>query len=75
MVEELFEQVLASTDHGLNPEDFHVRQLGARVNSDAKANDSAYRADTEILCLDALGSQPKLELQPQAEDGRSGEGV
>ncbi len=54
MVEELFGQVLASADHGLNPEDFHVLQLGARVNAGAKANDPAYRTDTEILCLDAL---------------------
>jgi len=54
MVKQLFDQVLLSVDHGLNPEDFHARQLGARLNAGAQANDPVYRADTEILCTDAL---------------------
>ncbi len=54
MIEELFEQVLRSVEHGLNPEDFHVGQLGARLNPGTRANDPEFRADTEILCTDAL---------------------
>jgi len=54
MIEELFEQVLRSVEHGLNPEDFHARQLGARLNPGTRANDPVFRADTEILCTDAL---------------------
>ena len=54
MVEELFDQVLASADHGLNPEDFHARQLGARLKSGLRPNDAEFVADTEILCTDAL---------------------
>jgi murein L,D-transpeptidase YcbB/YkuD len=54
MVKQLFDQVLLSVDHGLNPEDFHARQLGARLNAGAQANDPVFRADTEILCTDAL---------------------
>ncbi len=54
MIEELFEQVLRSVEHGLNPEDFHVGQLGARLNPGTRANDPVFRADTEILCTDAL---------------------
>ena len=54
MVEELFDQVLRSVEHGLDPEDFHARQLGARLNPGTRANDPVFRADTEILCTDAL---------------------
>jgi len=54
MVAELFDQVLRSVDHGLDPEDFHARQLGARLTAGPRANDPVFAADTEILCLDAL---------------------
>jgi len=53
-VEELFDQVLRSVEHGLDPEDFHARQLGARLKSGLRSNDPVFAADTEILCLDAL---------------------
>ena len=54
MVEQLFDQVRASAEHGLNPVDFHERQLSARMKLGALAHDPGQRADTEILCLDAL---------------------
>jgi murein L,D-transpeptidase YcbB/YkuD len=54
MVKQLFDQVLRSVEHGLNPEDFHAKQLGMRLNPGTRANDPVYRADTEILCTDAL---------------------
>ncbi len=54
MVRQLYDQVLRSVEHGLDPEDFHARQLAARLNPGARANDPVYRADTEILCADAL---------------------
>ncbi len=54
MVKQLFDQVLASVDHGLNPKDFHARQLGERLKAGTQANDPVFRADTEILCTDAL---------------------
>jgi murein L,D-transpeptidase YcbB/YkuD len=54
VVKQLFDQVLGSVDHGLNPEDFHAKQLGMRLNRGARANDPVFRADTEILCTDAL---------------------
>ena len=54
MISQLFDQVLRSVDHGLSPDDFHARQLGARINPGARANDPVFRADTEILCTDAL---------------------
>ena len=54
MVEELFDQVLRSVEHGLNPEDFHARQLGTRLRPGAHTNGAVFRADTEILCTDAL---------------------
>ena len=54
MIRQLFDQVLASVDHGLNPEDFHARQIGMRLNPGALASDPIFRADTEILCTDAL---------------------
>ena len=54
MIEELFDQVMRSVEHGLNPEDFHALQLSVRVDPGAGAEDPVYRADTEILCLDAL---------------------
>ncbi len=54
MVKQLFDQVLRSVEHGLNPEDFHAKQLGMRLNPGPRANDPIFRADTEILCTDAL---------------------
>jgi murein L,D-transpeptidase YcbB/YkuD len=54
MVRELFDQVLRSAEHGLNPEDFHAVQLGARISSGARSRDPVFRAGTEILCTDAL---------------------
>ena len=52
MVRQLHDQVQRSVEHGLDPEDFHARQLGARLQ--ARGKDAQYRADTEILCTDAL---------------------
>jgi len=54
LVKQLFDQILRSVDHGLNPEDFHARQLGQRIRPRADADDPVFRADTEILCTDAL---------------------
>jgi len=54
MVKQLFDQVLRSVDHGLNPEDFHAKLLGMRLKQGARSDDPAYRADTEILFTDAL---------------------
>ncbi|MFV2072158.1 MAG: murein L,D-transpeptidase [Thermoanaerobaculales bacterium] len=54
MIEALFDLVLRSVGHGLNPEDFHARQLGARLRPGAHTNDAVFHADTEILCTDAL---------------------
>jgi murein L,D-transpeptidase YcbB/YkuD len=54
MVKQLYDQVLRSVEHGLNPDDFHARQLGARLNASSRWNDPMFRADTEILCTDAL---------------------
>jgi len=54
MVRQLYDQVLRSMEHGLSPDDFHARQLGARINPGERANDPVFRADTEILCTDAL---------------------
>ena len=54
MVKQIFDQVLRSVEHGLNPDDFHARQLGARLNAGTRANDPVFRANTEILCTDAL---------------------
>jgi murein L,D-transpeptidase YcbB/YkuD len=54
MVKELFDQVLRSVEHGLNPDDFHATQLGTRLNPGPRANDPVFAADTEILCTDAL---------------------
>ena len=54
MVEELFDQVLRSVEHGLDPENFHARQLGARLKAGPRAKDPVFAADTEILCTDAL---------------------
>ena len=52
MVRQLYDQVRRSVEHGLDPEDFHARQLGARLQ--ARGMDAEYKADTEILCTDAL---------------------
>ncbi|MGD8440757.1 MAG: peptidoglycan-binding protein, partial [Holophagae bacterium] len=54
MVRQLFDQVLRSAEHGLDPEDFHAAQLGRRLKSDPRAAEPVFRADTEILCTDAL---------------------
>jgi len=54
MVKQLFDQVLRSVEHGLNPDDFHARLLGKRLNPGAMADDPIFRADTEILCTDAV---------------------
>lgn len=54
MVKQLFDQVLQSVDHGLEPDDFHARLLGLRLNPVSRADDPVFRADTEILCTDAL---------------------
>jgi len=54
MVEQIFSQVLRSVEHGLNPEDFHAKQLGARLNPGPRGDDPMFRADTEILCSDAV---------------------
>lgn len=54
LVQQLFDQVLLSAEQGLNPEDFHARLLGMRLNPGQRANDPMFRADTEILCTDAL---------------------
>ena len=54
MVRQLYDQVLKSVEHGLNPEDFHAQQLGARLQRGPGLKNPAYRADTEILATDAL---------------------
>jgi murein L,D-transpeptidase YcbB/YkuD len=54
MVKQLFDQVEKSADSGLNPEDFHARHLGLRLNPGPRGRDPVFRADTEILCTDAL---------------------
>ncbi len=54
MVRQLYEGVLKSAEHGLNPDDFHVHQLGARLDAGPGPDDPSYRADTEILCTDAF---------------------
>lgn len=53
-IEALFEQVLRSVEHGLNPEDFHARQIGVRLKPGPRNNNEIYAADTEILCTDAI---------------------
>ena len=54
MVEELLDQVEGSAYHGLNPSDFHVRQIRESLEAGARNRDANSRADTEILCTDAL---------------------
>jgi murein L,D-transpeptidase YcbB/YkuD len=54
LVRQLYDQVLRSVEHGLNPQDFHATQLGSRLKPGPHADDPVYRADTEILCTDAL---------------------
>jgi murein L,D-transpeptidase YcbB/YkuD len=54
MVKQLFDQVLRSVDHGLDPEDYHVKELGARLDPGTRIDDPVFRADTEILCTDAI---------------------
>ncbi len=53
MVKQLYDQVLRSVEHGLDPQDFHAKQLGVRLAPGPRANDPTFRADTEILCTDA----------------------
>ena len=54
MVRQLYDQVLRSVEHGLNPDDFHAYQIGVRLLPEGKATDPTSRADTEIICTDAL---------------------
>jgi murein L,D-transpeptidase YcbB/YkuD len=54
MVKQLYDQVLRSVQHGLDPQDFHAKQLAGRLAPGPQANDPAFRADTEILCTDAV---------------------
>jgi len=54
MIRELYAQVLKSVEHGLNPEDFHAAQLGARLGSLSGTKDPTFGAEMEILCTDAL---------------------
>ncbi|MCK5378413.1 MAG: peptidoglycan-binding protein, partial [Acidobacteria bacterium] len=54
MVRELLDQVLRVVDHGLSPDDFHARQLAARLSPGRRASDPGFAADSEILCTDAL---------------------
>ncbi|MBD3855458.1 MAG: hypothetical protein IFK92_02820, partial [Acidobacteria bacterium] len=54
MVKQLYDQVLRSAEHGLDPQDFHAGQLGSRLASGPQPDDPAFRADTEILCTDAV---------------------
>jgi len=54
MMQQLYDHVLRSVEHGLNPDDFHAHHLGARLRSGARVDDPEYRADTEILYSDAL---------------------
>ncbi len=54
LVRQLFDQILLSVDHGLNPEDFHAAQIGARLGPGSRSNGPVFNADTEILCTDAL---------------------
>jgi murein L,D-transpeptidase YcbB/YkuD len=62
MVRQLFEGVLRSAEHGLNPDDFHAHQLGARLDADPGPNDPRYRAATNILCSDAF-ARPLVTLR------------
>ena len=54
MVKQLYDQVLRSAEHGLDPQDYHAGQLGSRLASGPQPDDPAFRADTEILCTDAV---------------------
>lgn len=54
LVRQLYDQVLGSVEHGLDPQDFHARQLAARLDPGGRATDPVFRADTEILCTDAI---------------------
>jgi murein L,D-transpeptidase YcbB/YkuD len=54
MVRELHDEVQRSVEHGLNPDDFHLRHLDARLQPGDRAADPEFRAETEILCTDAL---------------------
>jgi murein L,D-transpeptidase YcbB/YkuD len=54
MVSQLYDQVVRSVEHGLNPDDFHLQQLQSRLEPGVRGDDPAFRVDTEILCSDAL---------------------
>jgi len=54
MVRELYGAVMGSVECGLNPDDFHAAQLGARIRTGSGFSDPASRANTEIVCTDAL---------------------
>lgn len=80
MMRELFDEVLRSVEHGLSPDDFHARQLGARLDAGSRADDPVFRADTEILFTDALarlaftlhfGKLDPAKLDPAWNFGRS----
>ncbi len=80
LVKQLFDQVLRSVDHGLNPEDFHAKLLGMRLNPGARSDDPPYSEPTprSSALMPSPGSQspctsasstprprPGVELQPQ----------
>ena len=71
-VRQLHDQVRRAVEHGLDPNDFHLRQIEARLDAGSRANDPVYRADTEILFTDAfvrLGVTLKFgKLDPTAFD-------
>lgn len=52
-VRALHDLVLSSSEHGLNPADYHLAQITERLQP-AAAGSTLGRADTEILCTDAL---------------------
>ena len=54
LVRQLYTQVLHAADHGLNPNDFHARQLARLVKARAESIDPERAADVEILCTDAM---------------------
>ena len=54
MVRQLYDQVLRSVQHGLDPQDFHARQLAGRLAPNPLADEPAFRVGTEILCTDAF---------------------
>lgn len=53
-VRSLYDQVMRAAEHGLTPADYHAAQLAARLRNAAAPGTPTSRADTEILCTDAL---------------------